>query len=68
MLSFDPKNTTAFYYIGLCKYKQNQFDDAIEYYNKALITKGDSNPTDTSGPPVMFLELNKDGPLGDLAP
>src|SRR6266542_2100216 len=66
LLSFDPNNATAFYYIGLCKYRQNKFEEAIEYYNKALITKGISNPSDTSSPQLV-LDLNKNGLLGDRA-
>jgi len=66
LLSFDPNNTTAFYYIGLCKYKQNKFQEAIEFYNKALITKGVSNPSDTSSPQIV-LDLNKNGILADQA-
>jgi len=66
LLSFDPNNTTAFYYIGLCKYRQKKFQEAIEFYNKALITKGLSNPSDTSRPQFV-LDLNKDGILGEQA-
>jgi tetratricopeptide (TPR) repeat protein len=61
LLSFDPSNTTAFYYIGLCKYKQNKFDEAIEFYNKALMTKGVSNPLDTSI--QIVIDFNKNGIL-----
>ena len=66
LLSFDPNNTTAFYYIGLCKYRQNKFQEAIENYDKALITKGVSNPSDTSSVQIV-LDLNKNGILGDQA-
>jgi len=66
LLSFDQNNTTAFYYIGLCKYKQNKFQEAIEFYNKALITKGVSNPSDTSSVQIV-LNLNKNGILADQA-
>ncbi|MGG9970186.1 tetratricopeptide repeat protein [Ferruginibacter sp. SUN002] len=66
LLSFDHKNTTAFYYIGLCKYRQNKFEEAIEFYNNALITKGISNPLDTSRSQFV-LDLNKNGILGEQA-
>ena len=66
LLSFDPNNTTAFYYIGLCKYTQKKYQEAIEFYNNALITKGVSNPSDTSSPQLV-LDLNKNGILGDQA-
>ena len=48
VLDIDPDNTTAFYYAGLCRFRQNKFDAAIEFYNKALITKGVPNPSDTT--------------------
>ena len=48
VLGFDPANTTAWYYTGLSKYSDNKFDEAIESYNKALITKGIANPSDTA--------------------
>lgn len=66
LLSFDPNNTTAFYYIGLCKYRQNKFEEAIENFNKALMTKGVSNPSDTSSVQIV-LDLNKNGILADQA-
>jgi tetratricopeptide (TPR) repeat protein len=66
LLSFDPNNTTAFYYIGLCKYTQKKYQEAIEFYNNALITKGVSNPSDTSSPQFV-LDLNKNGIRGDQA-
>jgi len=66
LLSFDPNNTTAFYYIGLCKYRQNKFQEAIENYDKALVTKGISNPSDTSSVQIV-LDLNRNGILADQA-
>lgn len=63
LLSFDPNNTMAFYYIGLCKFKHDQFKESIEYYNKAFITKG-VNPSDSFN---VILDLNKDGLLGEIA-
>jgi tetratricopeptide (TPR) repeat protein len=62
LLSFDPSNTTAFYYIGLIKYKQKKFDEAIQFYNKALKTKGVSDPSDTSHIQVV-IDFNKNGIL-----
>jgi len=62
LLSFDPSNTTAFYYIGLCKYKQKNFEESIQFFNKALITKGVSNPTDTSNVQIV-IDFNKNGLL-----
>jgi tetratricopeptide (TPR) repeat protein len=47
LISFDPNNTLALYNVGLCKYRQEKFEEAINYFNKALITKG-YNPEDTS--------------------
>ena len=64
LLIFDPENTTAFYYTGLCKYRQNKFEEAIENYNKALITKGIANPSDTTKI-EMVIDLNKNGILTD---
>lgn len=66
LLSFDPKNTTAFYYIGLCKYRQNKFEEAIEFYNKALFTKGIPDQSDTSTVQIA-LDLNKNGILAEQA-
>ena len=62
LLSFDSNNTTAFYYIGLCKYKQAKFDEAIAFYNKALITKGVSNPSDNSSAEII-IDFNRKGIL-----
>ncbi|TMI62011.1 MAG: tetratricopeptide repeat protein [Bacteroidetes bacterium] len=47
LLVFDPNNTLAFYNLGLCKYRQEKFDEAIDYFNDAMKTKG-YNPNDTS--------------------
>jgi len=66
LLAFAPDNTTALYYTGLCKYRQNKFEEAIENYNKALITKGVANPSDTSNFQLV-MDLNKDGILADEA-
>ena len=66
LLLFDSQNTTALYYIGLCKYRQNLYGEAIEYYNKTLITKG-FNPEDTSPKGQFVLNFNKNGILGEEA-
>jgi tetratricopeptide (TPR) repeat protein len=58
LLSFDPKNTCAWYYAGLCQYSQNKFNEAIESYNQALITKGITNPVDTSANRVIVADTN----------
>ncbi len=47
LLAFNPNNTLAYYNIGLCKYRQEKFDEAIDYFNDAMKTKG-YNPNDTS--------------------
>lgn len=47
LIVFDPNNTLALYNIGLCKYRQEKFDEAITYFNNALIRKG-YNPDDTT--------------------
>jgi tetratricopeptide (TPR) repeat protein len=62
LLSFDPDNTTAFYYIGLCEFRHNKFKDAIDFYNKALMSKG-INPTDSSA--QLVVDWNKGGILGN---
>jgi tetratricopeptide (TPR) repeat protein len=48
LIAFNQNNTLALYNIGLCKYRQEKFDEAISYFNNAMITKG-YNPDDTSG-------------------
>ena len=67
LVSFDPTNTTALYYIGLCKYEQKQFNEAIVYYNKAIATKGGASTSDTSRS-HFILDINNDGLLGNFAP
>lgn len=65
LLKVDPKNTAAFYNIGTCKYDLNYFEEAVEYYNKALATKGYSIESDTSGTPSITIDLNKNGIIED---
>jgi len=47
LISFDPNNNLALYNIGLCMYRQEKFDEAINYFKRVLIIKG-YNPDDTS--------------------
>ena len=63
LLSLDTNNTTAYYYIGLCKFEQKKYNEAIDYYNRALMTKGISNPTDTGYQAII--EFNKNGIFKD---
>ena len=65
LLSFDPKNTMAYYSIGLCKYRQEKFNEAIDYYNKALVTKGVKDPSENSTPQII-INWNKNSLLGDV--
>jgi tetratricopeptide (TPR) repeat protein len=48
LLKTDSANTVALYHSGLCKFKQKKFGEAIENYNKALVTKGIADPSDTT--------------------
>jgi len=48
LLGLDSSNTSAWYYTGLCKYSQDKFNEAIRSYNRALLTKGITNLSDTS--------------------
>lgn len=64
LLSFDPNNTEVLYYTGICKYEQQKFEEAIEFYNRALATKGITNRPDSSRPRLrirMFKPGAKDG-------
>jgi tetratricopeptide (TPR) repeat protein len=47
LLSFHPKNTLALYNLGLCKYRLEKYEEAIESFNLAMISKG-YNPEDTT--------------------
>src|SRR5690349_11154653 len=47
VISFLPENTLALFNSGICKYRQNKFEEAIGFYNRAMITKG-YNPNDSS--------------------
>jgi len=65
LLKIDPTNIAALYYIATCKYDLNLFQEAVEYYNKALQAKGYSIESDTSGKPSLILDLNKNGIIED---
>jgi len=65
LLKIDLKNTAALYNIGTCKYDLNLFQEAVEYYNKALQTKGYSVDSDTSGKPNITIVWNKNGIIED---
>jgi tetratricopeptide (TPR) repeat protein len=66
LLRIDPNNTTGLYYIGLCKYSQTKYSEAIEFYNKALMSKGVANPSDSSIVQIA-IDFNKNGILGERA-
>lgn len=66
LLSFDSKNTTALYYIGLCKYEQKKYGEAIDYFTKAFISKGALFTSDSSET-GFTVDINKDGLLGDIS-
>jgi tetratricopeptide (TPR) repeat protein len=54
-----PDNTAAYYYSGISKYKQEKFDEAISFFNKAIETKGGFNSEDTTSIQAL-IDLNKD--------
>jgi len=66
LLKIDDKNTAALYYIGNCKSELNLFQDAIDYYIRALQTKGYSLNNDTSGITNIIINWNKNG-IGENA-
>jgi hypothetical protein len=47
LISFSPKNTLALFNSGNCKYRQGKFEEAINFFNSAMVTKG-FNPNDSS--------------------
>ncbi len=59
LLHFDPDNTAAIYYSGICKFRQNKIAESIDYYNKALDSKGGFNTRDTTSIQAV-LDLHKD--------
>jgi len=46
LLAFNPNNTLALHNSGLCSRRLQKFDQAIDYFNRALISKG-YNPDDS---------------------
>lgn len=59
LITFDPNNTLALYNLGLCKYRQSKFDEAIDFFKRGFLSKG-YNPDDTSAFQYTF-ELNDFG-------
>ncbi len=59
LIQLYPDNTAAYYYSGICKYKQEKFDEAIALFNKAIVTKGGFNSADTTSIQAL-LNLHKD--------
>jgi|SRR5450432_101455 len=66
LLQLYPDNTAAYYYTGICKYRQKKFDEAIAYFNKAIETKGGFNSADTTSIQAL-IDLNKDNFESELA-
>ncbi|MEP6675716.1 MAG: tetratricopeptide repeat protein [Ferruginibacter sp.] len=66
LLKIDNRNTTALYYIGLIEDRKQHFEKAIEYYNKAFVTKGADDPSDTLKPQII-IDLNKNGIMNEAA-
>jgi tetratricopeptide (TPR) repeat protein len=48
LLTIDTVNSIALFAMGVYQHRHQHFETAIEYYNKALLTKGIANPADTS--------------------
>lgn len=46
VLAYMPENTLTLYNMGLCKYRKKEMDESIDYFNRAMLTKG-YNPNDT---------------------
>lgn len=59
LLSFHSNNTWALFNVGLCKYDLEKFDEAINYFDRAMASKG-YDPNDSSKFKLTF-ELT---PLG----
>jgi tetratricopeptide (TPR) repeat protein len=59
LLHMYPDNTAAYYYSGICKYRQEKFDEAVVFFNKALDTKGGFNSADSTSIQAL-IDLNKD--------
>lgn len=59
LLSLYPENTAANYYYGVAKFKQQKYNEAVLYFNKALDSKGGFNATDTNSIQTL-IDLYKD--------
>jgi tetratricopeptide (TPR) repeat protein len=59
LLRLYPDNTAAYYYSGICKYKQKKFDEAAAFFDKAIDSKGGFNSADTTSIQAL-IDLNKD--------
>jgi tetratricopeptide (TPR) repeat protein len=59
LLHLYPDNTAAYYYSGICKYKQKKFSEAVAFFEKAIDSKGGFNSADTTSIQAL-IDLNKD--------
>jgi tetratricopeptide (TPR) repeat protein len=59
LIELYPDNTAAYYYSGICKYREKKFGDAIRYFNKAIDSKGGFNSADTTSIQAL-IDVNKD--------
>jgi tetratricopeptide (TPR) repeat protein len=59
LLNLYPDNTAAYYYSGICKYKQEKFNEAIAFFNRAIDSKGGFNSADTTSIQAL-IDVNKD--------
>ncbi len=59
LLNLYPDNTAAYYYSGICKYSQKKFKEAIQFFDKAIDSKGGFNISDTTSIQAL-IDLNKD--------
>jgi tetratricopeptide (TPR) repeat protein len=66
LLNLYPDNTAAFYYCGICKYREKKFQEAIFYFNKAIDSKGGFNAADTTSLQAL-IAVNKDNFEGEAA-
>ena len=63
VIKIDRKNTISYYNIAGCKADQKKYDEAIDWYNRAFISKG-YDPYDFTKRQTV-LELSKEGILGE---
>jgi len=54
-LTYNPKNTSYLFYLGLNYFSLERDDSALYYYDLAIDSKGDGE---------VYLEMNKEGPFG----